>query len=187
MRRTLLIAILCGASTFCFSQSPAQTDEMTSLKKQVTTLKQTNSKLDQSIKELKKNSKDMQANLDAKLMEYDKKISIMGDSLKAKEATIAKMDNRESQIFHSLQLRKTAFIVIFVIAIVLLIAIYLLITKNIKTAGKKTEAKIYNVKDALEADANKTKADFQSQIASIKAEIATTKDDLEKKIKDSKK
>ena len=187
MKRTLLIAILVGASLLTYAQSQGSTDEITGLKKQVSSLKQTNAKLEQNVKELKKTSKDMQDNLDARLKEYDQKMNVMGDSLKAKEATIVRMDNREAQLFHSLNLRKTVAYIIFVVVLILIIVAYFLLTKKFKTANEKNEVKLYNVKDALEVDANKTKSELQSQIASVKAEINLAKDELEKKIKEAKK
>jgi len=187
MKRTLLIAILVGASLLTYAQSKGSTDEITGLKKQVTSVKQANSKLEQSIKELKKSSKDMQDILDAKLKEYDQKIGVISDSLKAKDATIAKMDSREAQLFHSLNLRKTAFYIIFVVVLILLIVGYFLLMKKFKTIDEKNEVRIFNLKDALDVEANKTKSDVQSQIALLKAEITFAKEDLEKKIKEAKK
>jgi hypothetical protein len=187
MKRTLLIAILVGASLLTYAQSQGSTDEITGLKKQVSSLKQTNAKLEQNVKELKKSSKDMQDNLDVRLKEYDQKMNVMGDSLKAKEATIVRMDNREAQLFHSLNLRKIVAYIIFAVVLVLLIVVYFLLMKKFKTIDEKNEVRIFNLKDALDVEANKTKSDIHSQIALVKTEIAFTKEDLEKKIKEVKK
>ena len=187
MKRTLLIAILVGASLLTYAQSQGSTDEITGLKKQVSTLKQTNAKLEQNIKELKKTSKDIKDNLDVRLKEYDQKIGVISDSLKAKDSTIAKMDSREAKLFHSLNLRKTAFYIIFVVVLILLIVTYFLLMKKFKTIDEKNEVRIFNLKDALDVEANKTKSDVQSQIALVKAEIVFAKEDLEKKIKEAKK
>lgn len=187
MKRTLLIAILLGASTFVFAQNQSSTDEIAGLKKQVSALKQTNSKLDQTIKELKKSSKEMQDNVDAKLKDFDQKLTIVSDSLKAKEAAIAKADNRLNQVFHSLGLRKTVFYVIFVVALVLIVVLVWLLSKQLKRVNEKNEVRVFNIKDTLEAEINKMKTDLQVQITDVKAEVARSKENLEKQIKEIKK
>jgi lipopolysaccharide export LptBFGC system permease protein LptF len=187
MKRTLLIAILFGASTFAFAQNQSSTDEIAGLKKQVTFLKQTNSKLEQNIKELKKSSKEVQDKVDAKLKDFDQKLNVLSDSLKAKEVVISKADNRLNQVFHSLNLRKTVFYAIFVVAFILIVASFWLLIKRFKTINEKNEVRVFNVKETLEVEINKTKSDFQSHLTDLKVELTKAKENLEKQIKEAKK
>lgn len=187
MKKSLLIAILVGITCWANAQTTNANDEINTLKKQISSLKQTNAKLDQTVKELRKSSKDVENNVSVKLKEYDQKIGNLQDSLKAGKATLATIQNRESQLFHALNLRKTIAYIAFAVVAILLAALYFLLIGKLKTTTEKSEAKLYNIKDALEVEAAKTKSEFQTQLTSIKSEIATVRDDLEKKIKDLKK
>lgn len=187
MKRTLLIAIFIGAATVLWGQNQGSTDEIATLKKQVASLKQTNYKLEQNIKELKKLSKETQDNVNVKLKDFDQRVNVLSDSLKAKEIAIKKADSRLNQVFHSLGLRKTVFYVIFVIALVLIATSFWYITNRFKTNNEKNEARVFNIKDALEAEINKAKSDLQSQLAEVRTEIGKTKENLEKQLKEVQK
>lgn len=187
MKRVLLIAFLLGISLHSFPQKQSSTDEVSTLKTQVTTLKQTNSKLDQNVKELKKIIKNLQDSLAAALKEYDVKLNAMQDSIKANTAIIHSVKNHSGLIDHSLKTRKKTFYAAFGLFIIIIIFSYLLVRNMFKTYRENFEIRISNTKDSIEMTTHKTKDDLQSQIATIKVEIAAAKSELEKKIKEVKK
>ena len=187
MKKTLLIAVFLGISLVAFTQTPSQNDEVTNLKKQISSLKQTNAKLEMNLKELRQISKSLQDSINKNLKEYDLKLNCVADSLKANTRLLHATKSHANLLDHSLKTRKAVFYIVFVLAIILLIALYLLSNKKIKSMWEKNDVKLFNLKDAIEVDASKTKSDFQAQISLVKAELTSAREELERKIKEAKK
>ncbi|HEY4788785.1 MAG TPA: hypothetical protein VIH57_22190 [Bacteroidales bacterium] len=187
MKSTLLIAIIFCTCSFAHAQTQGQSDEVTTLKKQVVSLKQSNASLSQNVKELKKTVKILQDSLNTALKRSDQRLNTMEDTLKANVSIMKATKTHFGMIDHSLKTRKTAVYIGFVLAVILIVGFYLFVIRKFKTANEKDEARIFNVKDSLETEISKNQSDLQGQIASVKEEITAAKNDLETKIREVKK
>jgi hypothetical protein len=178
MKKSILIAFALGAFLIVSAQS--QSDDLSTLKKQVTVLKNKNLKLEKSIHELKVAANTQSKNMDATLKNFESKLIANTDSLQKKEKIIETNRKVAYVLYQSLQHRKKLFITGFIIGIILLAVSAFLIGKKYKADLKKQESLAAEVKQSLEEKLIKTQNEFQAQIVSVK-------DALEKKINDLKK
>lgn len=182
MIKTLQIVILLVTTLLTNAHAQSATEEIASLKKQVSSLKQANAKLEQNVSMLKKEVTELKDKVNGQLKDFDEKMKAVSDSVKTKQAVIARCDNRIGQIFHSLDRRKTAFYAIFVVALLLLGILFLLVARRFKLVINHSEVRVSNVKDTLETEIYKVKEDLLTQISELRSELVKTKEDLKKQM-----
>jgi cytochrome c-type biogenesis protein CcmH/NrfF len=185
MKKSIFFALLFGLIIIVPMQG--QTDELTTLKKQVTTLKNQNIRLEKSIKDLKANSKSQSENVAASIKEMEAKLNATNDSIELSKK-MAKGGRYTALVaIKSLHHRKTMFIWGAIIGLIIIGGVSFFVFRKYKSDLKKIDAKSADRQKALEDLLNKTRNELQGLIADAKDDMDHKIKNVDKKVSDLKK
>jgi hypothetical protein len=176
MKKLIIPIIFSSIYISLFAQNPVQTDDMTTLKKQVTTLNNSTAILESRLKTFMKTSKIIDDSLQIGLDENSIKLKIISDSLVSTETHVNILKTESEKIFIGLKSANILHYIIFILILLIVLVTYFLLSKK----TEKLNSHLQEIKENFDLELNKIKKDFTTEISSAKEE-------LEKKIKEKSK
>jgi hypothetical protein len=183
MKKLTIAIVFVATSLVSVVPNKAQSNDMDNLQKQVTILKNNNSRLEGRLKHFMKTSEGIKDSLQTGLNQMDTKLKVLSDSLATKEAQIKvlKIDAETSKgDIHSLAVSNTIQYIFFVLALILILAVYFMSVKKVAKVEEEIQERLTKATDEIGQKVSKT-SDM------LKSELVETKDELQRKISDVEK
>jgi len=183
MKKLLYTLFFVSLSFALFAQAPS--NDIENLQKQITSLKNTNLRLEGRLKQLAKNAANVSDSLQARLKENDAQLKVLSDSLAAKVSQIntlkAEAEQSKTDI-HSIAASNTIQYVFFLVALILILAVYFILAKKVDKAEEESKDRIMKTREDLELKVTKTGNELQSDLSEAKADLQGKITDLGKKL-----